>query len=739
MRRLGLTILALFVFGAIMPVYAGSKWVNYSYTNTVFAIERIGDFWWLATDGGLVKFNDSTKFIRIFNRGNSNIPSNHIKKLGIDENQNLWLATDVNGIARFDGTTFTNFNTANANILSDCIKLMDYEQNKGVWIVTDSALTFFDGAQWTHYRTDADGDSLKYISALYAASPYGLLLAVANKVEFLNHDGSFVNMNFTGSGLISGVGYDYMNNIVVSTYDNGFWVSNNGGWDHYNTGNTPMRTDRIVEMKIAADGDIYFNHEQSGLSVWHADNTWNIIPDKDGDPLNYLITIYAGTSQIALGLGWPYWGMVVGKHPSEWQYDFSDNFDLNRSPIHSNEVWNIVIKNGKKYIASRGIDILDNGDHLIRKYDHNNGSYFSLMNYTKYLAVDAWDNIWCADDLNVSLTKISGDRITVMNDDSLGIVHPEITGLQWETRKKPNGKIYGTLWVSVNGNDYGGLVYLDSLWHKFPDDHPQYPWGFKEFVRDASGVMWFADHNIYSYDGNVFTRYWDELPLKIVKCAVKDSSGNLWFGGYPDATYGWQGGLLKYSGKDWTFYSLQNSNLPDDHVNTLAVDTSGYVWVGTEYGGLVKINNDGTMAIFNRENTPLDNNAIVKIAVDPQTNNLWILNSNSGVFIYNEQGVTSIDRRHTSPPLPQSLILYANYPNPFNPITTIRFALTRAGHVTLNVYDINGRLVRVLSDGFKPAGEYRIRFDASNLASGLYFCLLRSGNQTRQLKMVLIK
>lgn len=69
-------------------------------------------------------------------------------------------------------------------------------------------------------------------------------------------------------------------------------------------------------------------------------------------------------------------------------------------------------------------------------------------------------------------------------------------------------------------------------------------------------------------------------------------------------------------------------------------------------------------------------------------------------------------------------IIMANYPNPFNPSTTIRYQLPNAGHVTLKVYDMLGREVATLVDGVKEVGSYSATFDGEKLASGVYIMRL---------------
>ena len=87
----------------------------------------------------------------------------------------------------------------------------------------------------------------------------------------------------------------------------------------------------------------------------------------------------------------------------------------------------------------------------------------------------------------------------------------------------------------------------------------------------------------------------------------------------------------------------------------------------------------------------------------------------------------------------RQITLGQNYPNPFNPNTTIAFALDRTQDVTLAVYDVLGRQVRVLVDDMQPAGEYTVSFDGSELASGTYLYVLRTASSTAVRKMSLIK
>ncbi|MBL7190493.1 T9SS type A sorting domain-containing protein [bacterium] len=93
----------------------------------------------------------------------------------------------------------------------------------------------------------------------------------------------------------------------------------------------------------------------------------------------------------------------------------------------------------------------------------------------------------------------------------------------------------------------------------------------------------------------------------------------------------------------------------------------------------------------------------------------------------------------TSLALPYEFALYPPYPNPFNPETVLTFDLSKAGQVSLIVYDIQGREVARLVDGFQPAGMYQRTFDGSELSSGVYFACLKAEGFSQTRKMLLIK
>ena len=114
------------------------------------------------------------------------------------------------------------------------------------------------------------------------------------------------------------------------------------------------------------------------------------------------------------------------------------------------------------------------------------------------------------------------------------------------------------------------------------------------------------------------------------------------------------------------------------------------------------------------------------------------------LFIANQRSPILVESQSSRQINSKSFCLLQNYPNLFNPVTTISFALIMAGKVNLTIYDSNGKTVNRLINRKLKVGQHAIDFSGESYSSGLYFCLLQilhSSNEgfeeTR--KMLLIK
>ena len=110
----------------------------------------------------------------------------------------------------------------------------------------------------------------------------------------------------------------------------------------------------------------------------------------------------------------------------------------------------------------------------------------------------------------------------------------------------------------------------------------------------------------------------------------------------------------------------------------------------------------------------------------------------------NERDEVRVAQVYEAPFVPRATVLMQNYPNPFNPLTTLSYDLAKAGRVTLQIFDVTGRVVRTLVDERKEAGRYSVEWDARDgkgmaMSSGIYFYRMMTADYSATQKMIMIR
>lgn len=201
--------------------------------------------------------------------------------------------------------------------------------------------------------------------------------------------------------------------------------------------------------------------------------------------------------------------------------------------------------------------------------------------------------------------------------------------------------------------------------------------------------------------------------------------GDLNNDGYSDLVMGnkyW----YNYQGKVYFYMGSENAN------GTVDLDYPAPVITGTQFGSVVAVgdfNNDG----------------YDDAAVGASEGNSWQDDGYVYVYAGNDslsETTVSINEESTIPDLPG--ISFSNYPNPFNPTTTISFSLATAQNIELEIYNIRGQLVRTLVKSQQPAGKNSVVWngtdDSNNpVSSGIYFSRLRTYSVTQSKKLMLLK
>jgi hypothetical protein len=134
-------------------------------------------------------------------------------------------------------------------------------------------------------------------------------------------------------------------------------------------------------------------------------------------------------------------------------------------------------------------------------------------------------------------------------------------------------------------------------------------------------------------------------------------------------------------------------------------------------------------------------------AVSFGSNSFGMSTGSEGSKIYTLNGgiswVTSLITASAENSKAEKVKLNQNYPNPFNPSTIISYSVNDASNVNIRIFDMTGREIRTLVNSFQNAGTYSVNFNANNLASGIYFYVLRVNNGsneiTKTMRMILTK
>ncbi len=187
-------------------------------------------------------------------------------------------------------------------------------------------------------------------------------------------------------------------------------------------------------------------------------------------------------------------------------------------------------------------------------------------------------------------------------------------------------------------------------------------------------------------------------------------------------------------GNNWT---LKNNGMTSTIMLTveaygstvLAGTAEGYAYKSTDYGNTWTSINDGL--------PPVGYTSAIE-AFNISGPNLMCATFSTDIFWRPaDQVVTSVREENNS--APKVFALSQNYPNPFNPTTQISYNIPKAGMVHINVYNVLGERVAEIENGFRQAGSYNVTFNASDLASGVYYYRIESGSFTSTKKMILLR
>ncbi|MBA7582919.1 hypothetical protein ES708_24857 [subsurface metagenome] len=287
-------------------------------------------------------------------------------------------------------------------------------------------------------------------------------------------------------------------------------------------------------------------------------------------------------------------------------------------------------------------------------------------------------------------------------------------------------------WLGSRGQ---GLIRYDgSSWTTFSISNSGLTNNDSEVIAlDLDNSLWigyrYASKGVSHFNGITWTHY---LAGENVYDIAVDSKGVKWF-----AT---SNGLSRFDGTTWTTFTTLDG-LPGNIVPSVIVDNDDVIWAGTTTR-IARYDGESWLRLNQLGSSSLDevHGYVKDIAVD-SNNTKWFLVGGSGIVKYTPYASdtpTLVESRNADI-VPQEITITGNFPNPFNPETTIEFTLPKVSHVTADIYNLAGQKVETVADARFPTGRHTLVWNASNHAAGLYFCRIESGDHIQTVKMMFVK
>ncbi len=299
--------------------------------------------------------------------------------------------------------------------------------------------------------------------------------------------------------------------------------------------------------------------------------------------------------------------------------------------------------------------------------------------------------------------------------------------------------------INLFAGTYGGVFLSTNNGTSWTGDNSglNYDWILSLAVTpasDGSGTNLFAGTwgdglFLSTNDGTSWIQVDSGLTSKYVLSLIVDPTGGGTSG--TNLFAGTNGGGVFLSTDNGISWEEVNTGLTDKHVNSFAVSATfdgTKLFAGTWAGGGVFLStNNG--ASWTQVNSGLTNMSVRSLAV---SGTKLFAGTDGGIWMRPlSEMVTAVENVKAG--IPKEFSLKQNYPNPFNPSTTIEYSIPKSGSVSIKVCDILGREVATLVDANKPAGIYRVTWNASGMSSGVYFYRSQAGKFSETKKLVLLR
>jgi ligand-binding sensor domain-containing protein len=728
MRNITLQVIVIFLLLNLSWCFADSEnWDHFIYGGRdIHSIAQDDSIMWIGTDISLVKLNMNTGKKKIYDKFNG-LPKCPVSAIEIDSVGNVWFGTGDfwtytggNGLVKFDGENWEIYNQYNSEMNDTKIWDLLFDSSGNLWVVGGGlfgcSVIRFDGTTWTDFNDPVLPDRRAYcieeddLGNIWIGTAGGLL----------KYDGSaFTLYNTQNSPLISVHVHDLIFN------DGKLWMGLFGGvvckedsiWKHWDFDNSRL-LHSVRSLALDSEGNIWAGTYE-GLTMfdgtsWQQDTScpvrsiWRLYFDDNDD---YWVGSYVGSYGLSKGL--------YKKHNNNWTYYKTSTNDLLSDKINC-----VCAKDNIRWFGtSAGLAKYDGRNWYW--YDENNSDL--PYSYIQDVEFDNEGNLWVSTVAPYTTNESPYGALVKFDGSTWNQINLNNSGLNTTYIHSISSSSLGMIWL---GTDAGAACYNNGTWSTFTTANSEILDNWVYDIYPLESEIWFGSYTgltkLDGYGWETITSADSILPSTVV-LNIEKSGNKLWFET--------RAGLSTYDGHDWETFTSSNSILPEKYYYSLSV-VNDDVWVGTGKG-LFRYH-DSNWIKYYADNSDILGNIVSDVASDG-FNNIWITCPDQGISVFNDSTVISNISDHQNQNIPQDFILHQNFPNPLNPTTTISYELPEAQNITLQIYDITGRLVETLYKGYKEAGHWDLKWNASEQSSGVYIYRLQVGDRCISKKMVVLK
>ncbi len=684
-------------------------WVSYQSQQQVNDLVDTGTELLMATDAGLVVVNKANLTKTFFNKGNTNLKSNHIQTITEGLNSSVWIGTYDVRVAVFDGTDFLEVFVPQGKANNQYTLLYDLKvaPNGDLWLGTSDGVLRRQGTIWTQYDEVEIGATFFKAWDLAINNAGDVFIGSQNVHKFANGTWS----NITDTAQISS--YDDADLFFSSTGD--LYVTGDldrigrydgTQWELFDDFSSQINGANVLKLTEDVNGDMYFNTQFDG--IFKLSNTeWLPYSDAQtqagGDNTTYFYIDQNGDRWLNNGID-----LSASKNGN------IQSTMISQYPIEHNRTQNVHKgDNGKMYfVKSRdsNFPVVDaNGNWTTLQVPMNTGSEF----YQDILVLSDTD-IWLSS--NIGLHHYDGSQWTY--NGSFG---------SFSFARDAQGKIYMRATTKIYIMENGVITEYNTM------NSPLSTTLITGFGVDADDNLWIASEYENAIQKVSTTGVWttysqaDYPALSGPRGDIHfDSNGHLWVRtSGPGAA-----GAATFDGTTFTNPFTGNFGMmASSEVLSIENDATGKLYFAHRYGVTTLLN--GVWGDLLIEDVPNNNGGSHNSNIEfDDAGTLWWGNTALGVFSYTPQTATSVSNNQ------EISFDFSCYPNPASSYTIVEVVLEKEANVQVVIYNNLGQRLSSINLGQYPSGNFQQTLALEHLPKGFYTIQLQVNNQSISKKII---